>query len=69
MAFILKKAILASRLEERGGKTSLGEKVEIKAGSAIEKGDDIPGVAMIVINFNGEKFVTDKGLLEKAIQR
>jgi hypothetical protein len=69
MASILKKPIRASKLVWDGKKMALGEKIEIRAGQAIEKGDDNPSATTIVIAFNGEKYVTDKALLESAIQR
>lgn len=67
MAFILKKKILASKLVTKGTKTVPGQKIQIAAGLAIEMGDDVPGATSIVINFNGEKYVTNKSLLKKAI--
>lgn len=33
----------------------------------IEMGDDVPNATLIVINFNGEKYVTDKALLQQAL--
>jgi hypothetical protein len=67
MAHILKTAIQASRLVEQSSGNTVGEKVTIQKGMGIEMGDDVPNATLIVITFNGEKYVTDKALLRRAV--
>lgn len=68
MTLILQKPILAAKLLTQGNKAIVGEKIPIATGMAIEKGDDNPMATTIVISFNGEKYLTDKMLLEKALK-
>jgi hypothetical protein len=67
VAHILKTAIQASRLVERSSGNTVGEKVTIQRGMGIEMGDDVPDATLIVITFNGDKYVTDKALLRQAL--
>jgi hypothetical protein len=68
VAHILNKSIYASRLVGGGLKTKVGEKLQIPAGMAIDIGDSIPKARLIILQWNADKYVTDKALLEQAIK-
>jgi hypothetical protein len=68
MAHILQQSILARKLGSDGNQ-NLGPTIQIERGMAIEKCDDNPLATTIVIEFNGDKYVTDKELLVQATTR